>query len=321
MSTDNVPPEPECLDATIECDWRANYKLDTPQLAALLSAEEDVCWLTASKLNAFVTYEAGCVNSATFPEREVVRLPSKPNITTEFGTEVHAMLEDVSNMALSAARRSLDQVLAAHRANISYLDFPTGEVSQYLERFDAICKTFVPWLVEHVAGCRCVAEARLHAATAAGSPIYGIQDLLLVDDEAKTVRIIDYKTGLKHEVPTKYERQLKFYKLLVESSAEFEGYTVEAMGDYYVEPDKKTGELSKPFMAAATAEEVRELERLTDAVWARVREGAWDTSAFEQSQLFELAREQQEGCRNKKEKAAMMQQAYEQWLVETVPGC
>ena len=122
-------------------------------------------------------------------------------------------------------------------------------------------------------------------------------------------------------MPTKYERQLKFYKLLVESSAEFEGYTVEAMGDYYVEPDKKTGELSKPFMATATAEEVRELERLTDAVWARVREGAWDTSAFEQSQLFELAREQQEGCRNKKEKAAMMQQAYEQWLVETVPGC
>lgn len=321
VSTDNVSPEPECLDAAIECDWRASYKLDTPQLAALLSAEEDVCWLTASKLNAFVTYEAGCVNSATFPEREVVRLPSKPNITTEFGTEVHAMLEDVSNMALGAARRSLDKVVAAHRANIAHLDFPAGEVSQYLERFDAICKTFVPWLMEHVAGCRCVAEARLHAATAAGSPIYGIQDLLLVDDEAKTVRIIDYKTGLKHEVPTKYERQLKFYKLLVESSAEFEGYTVEAMGDYYVEPDKKTGELSKPFMATATAEEVRELERLTDAVWARVCEGAWDTSAFEQSQLFEQAREQQEGCRNKKEKAAVMQQAYEQWLVETAPGC
>ena len=148
VSTENVPPEPERLDAAIECDWRASYKLDTPQLAALLSAEEDVCWLTASKLNAFVTYEPGCTNSATFPEREVVRLPSMPNITTEFGTEVHAMLEDVSNMTLGAAQRSLDQVVAAHRVNIANFDFPAGEVSQFLERFDAICKTFVPWLVE-----------------------------------------------------------------------------------------------------------------------------------------------------------------------------
>ena len=319
VSTREILPDPEHLDAAIECDWRASYKLNTPQLVALLSAEEDVRWLTASKLNAFVTYEAGCVNSATFPEREVIRLPDVPNIVTEFGTEVHAMLEDVSNLVLGADRCPLDQVIAAHRANIKYFDFPAGEVSQYLERYEAICETFVPWLVERVAGYRRVAEAELHAATAAGSPIYGIQDLLLVDDAAKTVRIIDYKTGLKHEVPTKYERQLRFYKLLVESSEEFKGYTVEAMGDYYVEPDKKTGELCEPFMTTATAEEVRELERLINAVWARIRIGAWNTSAFEQSQLFEQAREQQDSCRNKKDKAAIMQQAYEQWLVETAP--
>ncbi len=319
VQTHEVLPNPEHLDVAIERDWRANYRLDTPQLAALLNAEEDVCWLTASKLNAFITYEAGCVNSATFLEREVIRLPNKPNITTEFGTEVHAMLEDVTNLVLGAAQRPLDQVIAAHRANVAQFDFPAGEVSQYLERFDAICETFAPWLVEHVAGYRRVAEARLHAATAAGSPIYGIQDLLLVDDEAKTVRIVDYKTGLRHEVSMGYERQLKFYKLLVESSAGFEGYTVEAMGDYYVEPDKKAGELSKPFMTTATVEEVQELERLIDAVWARIRVGAWDTSAFEQSQLFEQACEQQESCRNKKEKTAVMQQAYEQWLVETAP--
>ena len=109
----------------------------------------------------------------------------------------------------------------------------------------------------------------------------------------------------------------------MESSAEFEGYTVEAMGDYYVEPDKKTGELSKPFMATATAEEVRELERLTRrGVGTRPCRRVRICSAFEQSQLFEQAREQQEGLgRNKNEKAAVMQQAYEQWLVETAPGC
>ena len=53
VSTDNVPPEPECLDAAIECDWRASYKLDTPELAALDEA------LAGYAIRTAVTRHAG----------------------------------------------------------------------------------------------------------------------------------------------------------------------------------------------------------------------------------------------------------------------
>ena len=159
----------------------------------------------------------------------------------------------------------------------------------------------------------------MQCLTTEGTPLFGFLDLLLVDDTAKTVQIVDYKTGFGKEVPAGYQRQLKFYKLLVEASPEFYGYTVTSMGDYYVEPDKTTGELRPPFATTANADDIAELEQLIDAVWSRIEHGAWDTSAFEQSDAYELAIEEQKGCRKKADKAEIMQRAYEHWLVEN-PG-
>ena len=159
----------------------------------------------------------------------------------------------------------------------------------------------------------------MQCLTAEGTPLFGFLDLLLVDDAAKTVQIVDYKTGFGKEVPAGYHRQLKFYKLLVEASPKFCGYTVTSMGDYYVEPDKATDELRPPFATTANTDDITELEQLIDAVWSHIKHGAWDTSAFEQSDAYERALEEQKGCRKKADKAEVMQRAYEHWLVEN-PG-
>ena len=89
------------------------------------------------------------------------------------------------------------------------------------------------------------------------------------------------------------------------------------MGDFYVEPEKDTGELHPPLSVAATDEEVRSLERLADAVWARIQAGQWDTSAFEQSEFYERALAQQESERSGAARARLMQRAYEEWLVQS----
>lgn len=102
---------------------------------------------------------------------------------------------------------------------------------------------------------------------------------------------------------------------MVESSPAFEGYTVVSMGDYYVEPDKDTGILCPPNEVSASEAEMHGLERLVDAVWERIGAGAWDTSAFEQSELYREARASQGSRKNKAERERVMQQAYEAWLV------
>lgn len=315
ISSVEIDTNPFDLDAAIETDWHDNYRLNTSELLALLDVKTDVRHLSASSLNAFVTYEQGCANSLRFPERQVLRLPEAPNTSLEFGTIVHAMLEDLSNKAMGEQRVPRDQIMAAFRQRVAWMDCDESSVSRYLQRFDRICNAFVPWMLEQLGTGRRIAEKRIATATLAGTPLYGCLDLLLVDDEAKAVRIIDYKTGFTYEATPGYERQLAFYKLLVERSLEFEGYTVSSLADCYVEPDKETDELHPPIETTPTDEDVRQLERLADAVWARIESGNWDTAEFEQSPQYEEAIEAQAACRTKKDKAAVMQEAYEDWLI------
>ena len=315
ISSNEAEVGPAELDAAIETDWHDSYRLDTPELLALLDVKRDVRHLSASSLNAFVAYEQGCLNSLRFPERQVLRLPEAPSVSLEFGTIVHAMLEDLSNRAMGVQQVPKEEIIAAFREKVAWMDFPESSVERYLQRFDRICSTFVPWMFEHLDAGRRIAEKRIATATAAGTPLFGCLDMLLIDDEAKTVRIIDYKTGFTYDATPGYERQLAFYKLLIERAPEFEGYTVVSLADCYVEPEKETGELHPPIETAPTDEDVRKLERLADAVWSRIEAGDWDTSAFEQSALYEAVKEAQAACRTKKEKAAVMQQAYEEWLI------
>ena len=103
---------------------------------------------------------------------------------------------------------------------------------------------------------------------------------------------------------------------MVERSPEFAGYTVKSMGDFYIEPDKKSNAVREPFAISASAEEICQLERLVDAVWHRIQQGQWDTSAFEQSERYAEAVAEREHVRSKADKASIMQRAYEQWLIE-----
>lgn len=315
IASAEIDTDPFELDAAIETDWHDSYRLDMPELLALLDVKRDVRHLSASALNAFVAYEQGCLNSLRFPERQVLRLPEAPSVSLEFGTIVHAMFEDLSNKAMGVQQVPKEEIIAAFREKIAWMDFPESSVERYLQRFDRICSTFVPWMFEHLDAGRRIAEKRIATATMAGTPLFGCLDLLLIDDGAKTVRIIDYKTGFTCDATPGYERQLAFYKLLIERSPEFEGYTVVSLADCYVEPEKETGELHPPIETAPTDEDVRRLERLADAVWSRIEAGDWDTGAFERSALYEVAKEAQAACRTKKEKAAVMQQAYEEWLM------
>lgn len=316
IETDKAAATPATLDAAIECDWHDSFAFDTPELKALLEPHIDVKHLSATALNSFVTYENGCENSLRFPEKQIVRLPTAPTIATEFGTIVHAMFEEIANRPADERAVAVEEIERAHRQQVSWLDFPREDVERYLWRFDRICRAFIPWLLDRIDGYRCATETMMECATPGGTPLFGFLDLMLIDDSARTVQIVDYKTGYGSTVPVGYERQLKFYKMMVESSPEFTGYTVTSMGDCYVEPDRDTDELRPPFMTSATPEDITELEQLVDAVWSRIVHGAWDTSAFERSDIYAAVLEEQKGCRKKADKEAIMQQAYERWLIE-----
>ena len=81
VETREVNPDSRALDVAVATEWHDSYRLDTPELVALLDASKDVKHLSASALNAFVCYKEGCTNSLSFPERQVLRLPEAPRFS------------------------------------------------------------------------------------------------------------------------------------------------------------------------------------------------------------------------------------------------
>ncbi|MGI6220905.1 MAG: ATP-dependent helicase [Coriobacteriales bacterium] len=310
------------LRQIIQIDWTSFFELDTPELVSLLAPDLSKMELSASALNDFVAYEEGCANSTAFPGKRMIRLPQPPNINMEFGTNVHAYLEDYVNHVRGGSADP-DELAARFRSIISWMDYTEEETEAYSRRFDRVVESFVPWFIGGL-NRRVVTEADIHALSPSGVPLQGKCDLLLIDDDARTIDVADYKTGFNYPTGSPdigYERQLQFYKLLIENSPEYAGYTVVSGVDYYVEPEKGAeGAIHEPVRATIERSKIEHLSRLIDAVWDRIQTGAFDTSAFETSEEFAAAVAadvNKDGSPKKRRTKKVFQAAYEQWLINT----
>lgn len=154
-------------------------------------------------------------------------------------------------------------------------------------------------------------------------------DLIVCDEDAKVIVTYDYKTGKpktdKNGKDAGYQRQLRFYRLLIENSAEFGGYRVAGVANLYVEPGRvvdergKVGyELAKPVTYTVSDDDVDHVRALVRAAWHRIQSGAFDTSAFEDSEGYHALVESSVSGNGKPKKPdkAKMQALYEQWLIE-----
>lgn len=302
------------LADAIQTDWKRSYAFDSPELIALLG-EKPIDHLSATSLNAFVKYVDGEPASLEFPAEKVLKLPSAPQIQFDFGNAVHGYLEDYVNHVLKAGDVSPEELASKRRSEVERMDYREEDVKQYVDRFDRVVSAFGTWAESAIAG-RVETEATLSAVAGDDVPLYGKCDLLLVDDDARAIRVVDYKTGQKYpegEPDPEYARQLRFYRLLVENSPEYAGYRVESCENWYVEPEKKTGEMREPIKASVTDDEIDELTALVNAVWHRICASDYDTTAFEES---EQKAEAVAMGGNKAQKERNLQSAYERWLVE-----
>jgi len=161
-------------------------------------------------------------------------------------------------------------------------------------------------------------------------PLFGKCDVLLFDEKERTIRIFDYKTGAppqKRANPdSQYKRQLQFYKLLIESSPEYEGWMVSGGSDIYVEPTKNLDfKLAQPQFFNVPEEDLEHLRLLIKAVWYRIQNGLFDTSAFKVSKHLQnaIANSVYKGASGshqagdvKEPNKSVLQPAFEQWLID-----
>jgi DNA helicase-2/ATP-dependent DNA helicase PcrA len=313
-----VNPDVEDVVAQSERAWQDSYRLDSEELQALVKPDLEHMKMSVSRLNQFVEYQPGCANSTEFIASNMLRLPNLPNYYAAFGTAFHAFIEDYLNHVVVAQDNTVESLVEKTRQKINRLDFERTDIDHMQQRFNHILEKFMPRLSNYLTGPLDV--ERWIEADLDGIPLVAKCDLMVRDEEVWGIRVFDFKTRQSPPdgISTAYLRQLQFYRMVVESSSDFEGWKVISSTDLYVEPMKSLGyELLEPEYFTTTDAEIEHLKLLIKAVWHRIQNGLFDTSAFENSDYYAAVRPtkfRKDGSLLSADKEPV-QSAYEQWLI------
>ncbi|MCA9327584.1 PD-(D/E)XK nuclease family protein, partial [Candidatus Saccharibacteria bacterium] len=264
----SAPPSLEALTM----NWQHRHTAPDVGLQELLRERLKRYQLSPTHLTHFIDLEYGGPQS--FLIGTILRFPSAPTVDIAFGNAMHETLQWLQNElntngklpGVAAAQRHVEHILAnqpltdsqratqvarAHTALTAYLkhartSFKQGDVAEKSFRDEGV---FVQ-----------------------GAHLGGKVDLLVIDKANKTIRVVDYKTGKPGTDPAKLHRytlQLYCYKLLVEGSHSFAGYTVTDGTLVFVEPDDKGNIVERAITFDST--ELDRVRRLLAAMWEHVQ--------------------------------------------------
>jgi DNA helicase-2/ATP-dependent DNA helicase PcrA len=208
--------------------------------------------------------------------RTILRFPQAPRPEGEFGSTIHETLEWLHNTTRNEqAMPSETTILKWFKKRLETKQFTAHDLPLYTERGEAVLRAYV----EQRAGTITPDVVAEHSFKNEGvfigkAHLAGKIDKLIVDKTAKTITIVDYKTGRGHSHWSrdvrlhKYRKQLYLYRALVEGSHTFAGYRVTDAYLEFVEPDEngKIQVLSLTFDEA----EYAATKQLAEAIWRRV---------------------------------------------------
>ncbi len=257
--------------------WQTRHQLalSQPEVRSMLLERLKHYQLSPTHVNSF-TDLANCGPQAFFL-RTVLRFPEAPSVQLEYGNAMHETLEQLHLAAKKAgAIPELSTIQAIFSKRLKTKRLSEHDYQQLLERGNVTLEAYVSQrshtilpenIVEHNFKNEGVFIGKAHLS--------GKIDKLIIDKQAKTIQIVDYKTGKAHSRWTPpelrlhmYRNQLYLYKALVEGSHTFAGYRVTDAYLEFVEPDE-AGHIQELHLQFDDAEYQR-IKQLAEAVWQHV---------------------------------------------------
>jgi DNA helicase-2/ATP-dependent DNA helicase PcrA len=254
---------------------RHEHALTSAELRTLLADRLKQYQLSPTHLCDFIDI----VNSGpkTFFLKTILRFPQTPHIEAQFGNAMHETLEWLHHATKQGGitpnnatiHKRFEQQLRAKRLS-------EHDTNLYLQRGTAALSAYVTQRAHTIAPGNVVEYSFRNEGVFVGDAhLAGKIDKLIIDKEQKTIVVVDYKTGKSyqrwsHEVKLhKYKHQLYIYKLLVEGSHRFKGYTVTDAYLEFVEPDED-GVIQELHLAFDESE-IKHTRALIQAMWQRLQ--------------------------------------------------
>ena len=274
--------------ASLELNWHQRHiqARGDVDLRGLLGERLEKYQLSPTHLTKFIDLEYG--GPEVFFFDVLLRFPQAPTANSQFGNAIHETLEWVQHQTTAAAAVPSVTQVTEHFARCMRTYKMTAqqmelEIERGVKALEAYMKArghiFKPTdRAEHNFKNEGVFVGEAHLA--------GKVDRMEINTADKTITVVDYKTGRPHpkwgSEPKlhRYQLQLYCYKLLIEKSHTFRGYTVTGGRLEFVEPDNEghVHALDLTFKPEETARAAQLLE----AVWKHVHELDFpDISGFE----------------------------------------
>lgn len=271
---------PKLVTAT-ESDWRNNlFNISTADQKTLLAPLLKNYRLSATHLNNFLDIRKG--GPSFFLLQNLLRLPEAMSPSAAYGSAVHGALQRAhQHLSSTGQKRPTEDILHDFEKLLEQHHLPEADFTKFTTRGVGALSQFLDQRYDSFSATQRVEQSFSSERVVVGEvTINGALDLIDIDDDEKTIFVTDYKTGkaasswrgrdefekvkLHH-----YEQQLMMYKLLIENSRRFSGYTVTGARIEFIEPDPRGEVVLLDYVYDES--KLSDFKRLILAVWQRIQ--------------------------------------------------
>lgn len=238
--------------------------------------------LSPTHLNNFIDI-VDCGPQGFFMQN-ILKFPQATHPSAAFGSAIHKTLQK-AHLHLSSAkeRRPIEDILHDFEVFLSEQRLEKNNFEYYLQKGSDTLQAYLNARYKSFTPDQKV-ESNFSGQNAVINSVHltGAIDVMDINNENKTIAIIDYKTG-KPALGWKgrddyekiklhrYKQQLLFYKLMVEHSQQYSDYVVKSAALEFVEPEKDTGQV-RQLAIEYDQKELDEFIKLLAAVWKKIKE-------------------------------------------------
>ncbi len=281
---------PLTVAAARSLSWHHTISQHHTSLKDTLQPLLDSYRLSATHLNAFIDVTQG--GPQYFLMQNLLHFPKAIPPAAALGSAVHHTLKLAhDHYAAHHKKRPVEDLLYDFEAQLKAQHLAKDDFTAQLEKGTGHLSVFLPHFLETLdERDKAERDFRTQQVTLGDTRLTGIIDSLHIDVTSKTIIVRDYKTGSpsrswqgKSDYEKiklhKYTQQLLFYKLLIEHSRDFAGYTVTSGEIVFIQPDG-AGTLHR-LAYTYPEEEVNNFTLLLHAVWRHITYASFiDTDSY-----------------------------------------
>ena len=220
-------------------NWLRPYIVNSPDMRAIYKERVANWRMSASSLTSFI--DIVYAGPEEFFKSYVLKAPREPETEAlAFGNLVHLVFEAVTNKGISN-----DEAVELFTAELLKRDLAPEIMQKIREKGPEDLLVSLDRFGEILRQGLAEVDFAVEKMSIEGVPVVGKIDHLIIDEDAKTIEIYDFKTGGYHKEKWqshitlyKYMLQLEFYKLLLNNSIKYRNYKVLKAHILFVTPDR-----------------------------------------------------------------------------------